>query len=293
VSLEPFVSQLGCEALAEVYGTLDYSFVVPEQHTLYIADWKFGKGIEVYPDTEQLKAYALGRLAQLTQLQISKIFLVIGQPRLYSGELFKTYETTPNDLVRWMQHELVPALNNAESKHPTFCPTEKGCMWCLLKTTCKYRKDLAMKAAADVFAIHAKLPHKTDEEEIAEFLQKLPDLKKYIADIELYVINSLKAGKYIPGFKLVAGRSIRQWVNEEEAKKYYFNQNKYDLEDLTITKFKSPTQIEKLIGKKNLTEEDLKLVHKPEGAPTMVSEADARPALDFKSAAEIFEKFVN
>ena len=292
VSLGPYACVTGCELLTDCYGTLDYSFVVPEENLLYVTDWKFGKGVEVWPDTEQLKTYALGRIASL-KAQIKKVVLVVGQPRLYSGELFKEYETTRAELYEWLYQDLIPALNNSQSKHPIYRPTNKGCMWCSIKAVCKYRKDQAMKAAASVFAIHAKLPGKTDEEELADFLYKLPDLKKYIADIELYAMNILKDGKVIPGWKLVPGRSIRQWVNEDAAKTFYYSLELYDIEDLTITKFKSPTQIEKLVGKKNLTEEELALVHKPAGKPTMVPDSDKREAITYETASEKFAMYVD
>jgi len=293
VYLTSYAEHTGCELLCDVYGTLDYSLVVPEEELLYVIDWKFGAGEEVYPESEQLKAYALGRLAALTKVKIKHVILVIGQPRLYSGELFKMHETTPNSLFTWMQQSLIPALNNSQSKHPIFQPSAKSCRWCARKNFCKYRKNQALKAAASVFAIHAKLPDKTDEEELAEFLYQIPDLKKYISDIELYAHNIILNGKELPGFKLVAGRSIRKWGNETAAKKYYVELDDYDFEDLTITKFKSPTQIEKLVGKKNVTDEMKALVVKPPGKPTLVRETDRREPLIFETATEKFAKFVD
>lgn len=290
VYLAPYIKLTGCELLNDTFGTLDYSLVVPEEELIYIVDWKFGKGVEVWPDTEQLKAYALGRLATVNT-NITKVILVIGQPRLYAGELFKTHETTPEELLEWLKQDLVPALNNTQSKHPIYRPTDKGCMWCPIKATCKYRKDQALQAAANVFAIHAKLPDKTDEEELADFLYQLPDLKKYIADIELYASNILKAGKVIPGFKLVPGRSIRKWKDEKKAQQYYMD--RYEVEDLTTVKFKSPTQIEKLVGKKNITDDDLALVIKPPGKPTVVKDSDPREALSYDTAEEKFASYVS
>jgi hypothetical protein len=291
VYMSPYIKATGCQMLNDVHGTLDYSFIIPSAGVVYIVDWKFGKGVEVWPDSEQLYAYALGKLASV-KFEVKKVFLVIGQPRLYSGELFKIVETTPEALKSWLVSSLVPALNNSMSKHPIYKPTEKACMWCAIKRTCKYRKDMAMQAAADVFKIHAKLPDKTDDEELSDFLFKLPDLKKYISDIELYAMNILRAGRDLPKWKLVAGRSIRKWKDEKEAKLFYANLEEYDAEDLTITKFKSPTQIEKLVGKKNVTEEMLALVVKPPGKPTLVRETDKRPALEFETAEDKFKSYV-
>ena len=65
VTLAPYSVKTKCDYLSEVHGTLDFSFAAPSSGELYIVDWKFGKGVEVFPDTAQLKAYALGHLATL------------------------------------------------------------------------------------------------------------------------------------------------------------------------------------------------------------------------------------
>ena len=295
VTLAGYAKDYKCKELIEVYGTLDYVFVSPQDNIIYVEDWKYGKGIEVFPDTEQLLAYAAGALAIPVVASMynedTQLILGIGQPRLYAGEWFKSYETTPRTIVDWVSNNLSHALLNAQSKHPKYEASEKACMWCKVKATCKHRKNMAMQAAADVFKIHAKLPDKTDEEEVADFLYKLPDLKKYIADIELYAMNILKAGRTLPGWKIVHGRSIRQWKNITQAQTHYFERDDLEFEDLTITKFKSPTQVEKLIGKKNMTEEDKDLVIKPEGKPTLVKETDKRDAIEYQNAEEKFSQF--
>ena len=295
VSLEVYAQPYDCEGLEDVYGTLDYMFAADSN--LYVVDWKYGKGVEVFPDSEQLLTYAAGALASYElekhKIPIREIILVIGQPRLYSGEHFKIYETSPSEIRDWVADTLVPALNDIETTKPTIIPSDKACMWCLAKNSCEARKKVALETAAKAFAIHADLPDKVKDEDIADFLTMLPDLKKYIADIEQYAHHRIKNGNTIPGWKLVHGRSIRKWEDEAKAKEYYFSRDDLDPDDLVTMKFKSPTQIEKLLGKRNITEEDLALVIKPPGKPTLVKETDKRDAIEYQNAEEKFAGFAN
>jgi hypothetical protein len=289
VALGEYAAPYHCEGLRDVYGTADYLFVA--ENVLYVIDWKYGKGIEVYPDSEQSKAYAAGALVhpKLYNIGIRKVILVIGQPRLYSGEHFKTLETTPFEIRDWVRTRLVPALTVMTD----LCPSDKACMWCLHKNKCTARAKQRTKIAAKAFEIHAELPDGNAMEDIADFLDDLPSLKKAISDIEMYANHCLKNGKEIPGWKLVHGRSIRQWKDEKAARIHYFSDEDIDPDDLVITKFKSPTQIEKLIGKRNITDEDRDLVIKPEGKPTLVKETDRRNAIEYQNAEDKFAQFVS
>ncbi len=290
VSLADYADAYNCPELNEVYGTLDYLFYA--DNDLYVIDWKYGM-LEVFPDSEQLKAYGLGALNMLSKKSISNISLVIGQPRLYAGEHIKVYEASAKELLSWLREDLVPAARDITASEPVIRPSEKACLWCLAKNVCSSRKELAQKAAQEAFALHAEMPDNVSNKDIASFLDKLPDLKKYIKDIEQFAHNRIKKGDTIPGYKLVPGRSIRCWKNETEAKKFYFSNDDLDPDDLVVTKFKSPTQIEKLIGKRNITDEDRDLVFKPEGKPTLVKESDRREALVYENASDKFKNFVN
>ncbi|MCK9410575.1 MAG: DUF2800 domain-containing protein, partial [Bacteroidetes bacterium] len=101
VGLEGFIPATGCEELREVRGTLDYALVAGR--VLHITDWKFGVGIEVFPESEQLKAYALGKVASIANLaRYDEIVLTIVQPRLYNEEHLKVLTITPQELHDWL-----------------------------------------------------------------------------------------------------------------------------------------------------------------------------------------------
>jgi hypothetical protein len=292
VTLAGYAKDLKCAALVDVYGTLD--FLLRFDDILYVIDWKYGKGVEVYPDSSQLLAYGAGALhhSDIRYLgfnAIQDIRLVIGQPKLYAGEHFKFHNIVVGDLHKFLRDDLTPKLQDLS----TITPSKKACMWCLAKNDCPEKKAMQVEIAANVFAIHAELP-KGDMslDELSQVLKDIPFLKSCISDLEKHAFVLLKSGKSVPDWKLVHGRSIRQWVNEKAAKLYYVNREDIDPDDLVTTKFKSPTQMEKLIGKKNITDDDLSLVHKPEGKPTLVLESDRRDAIEFQTAEEKFGEFV-
>ncbi len=293
VSLAKYAEDLGCPELEDVYGTLDYQLSFPQIKKLYVIDWKFGKGIEVFPDSEQLKAYAL---AALKRLELHKNFddvhVIIGQPRLYAGELFKEQVYTTEELTSWAKNDLVPALLNARTKHPHFNPGKKACQWCEVKATCKERNRIAHETAAEVFKVHAQLPNQVNIEDILGLLGKAKELTSYIKDLELFVTNKLKNGETVPGYKLVAGRSLRKWDDVNSVIDYVATLGLTEF-DISTMKIMSPAQLEKKLGRAQArTDEFQVLVVKPEGKPTLTNDGDKREALNFETAEDKFKQFV-
>jgi len=290
VGLSGYAEDYGCGDLADVYGTLDYCYIIPSKGLMYIIDWKFGKGIEVFPTSEQLKAYALGKLKnKVNASKFKKIGIIIGQPRLYSGEHFKKEVTTPTDLCTWLGDDLVPALLNARSKNPKFCASAESCRWCEVKNTCDFRTSYNLEIAQEVFAIHATLP-KPDMTKVSELLLKLPNLKQFMSDMELYATNQLKNGIEVPFYKMVAGRSLRKWKDQAIFLDWGETQG---LDEFSLSEMKvlSPAKAEKKVGRAlSKTKEFQELIIKPEGKPTMVHESDKREALIFETASEKFAK---
>jgi hypothetical protein len=299
VGLGGFADDLDCEDLHDVWGTLDLSISYPEERIIYFIDWKFGKGIEVFPDSEQLLTYGLSGLKTPEIMKnFDEVVLVIGQPRLYSGELFKELRISPLELYSWCTGTLVPALRDARSPHPKLCPSDKACQWCLNKTRCDARHAEALGTASEVFAAHANLPNKVTIEELCSLLAKARELNKYISDIEAFIKNRYASGQETPGWKLVEGRSIRRWETlDDDARPELFLD--WAMENLgkdeyffSILKPMSPTQAEKKLGRELASSEEFKaFVVKPKGKPTLVEESDKREPLKYQNAAETFADF--
>ena len=122
-------------------------------------------------------------------------------------------------------------------------------------------------------------------------LTRLPLLTKWASDVEAYAASlAINQGKQWPGFKVVAGRSVRKYTDETEvaqAAKAAGYADIYDRKLITLT------AMEKLMGKTQFSEVLGDLVHKPVGKPALVPDSDKRPALHLASAADEFTNTEN
>ena len=102
-------------------------------------------------------------------------------------------------------------------------------------------------------------------------------MKDWLASLEATVKDACLAGKEIPGWKLVEGRTRRQYTDEAEIEKR-LRAKKYKVSEIFEKKLLGITKMEKLLGKKTMGELLGDLIEKPQGAPTLVPESDKRPA---------------
>jgi len=274
--------------LYECDGTCDIFINTDDE--LHILDWKFGQGIPVYAeDNDQLYAYAAGaledRLYRETHPTPTSVFIHCIQPRLDS---YDAVQLTVKQLMQWVNERLVPGVSEAISEEPSFHPGQKQCRWCPAKMKCRARYDLANKTAADVFKNVAKLPDNVTQEELGELYARAKQLDKYIKDIGAHIMHTIQTGTPWPGYKLVAGRSLRRWKDEPDEVIERLGSD-IELEDMFKSKLISPAQAEKLNRKLKKEPWFQELIEKPEGKPTLAHESDKRPPLEFRTAAEIFK----
>lgn len=106
--------------------------------------------------------------------------------------------------------------------------------------------------------------------------------------MEAYALSqAVNQGKHWDGFKLVDGRSVHKYKDENavaEAAATAGYADIYDRRPITLT------AMERLMGKKTFNEVLGDLVFKPVGKPTLVPDTDKRPALDIHSAQTEFTK---
>lgn len=291
ISLAGFSDTFGCAELSEVAGTSDFILYSVSDRVIHDIDWKFGKGIEVYPDSEQLLGYGGGSIKNPSLARkYDEVHLHIGQPRLYTGEPFKQHIVTVPDLLSWIGDVLVPALQEANSLNPRFNPSEKACRWCSAKATCGARYDQAMKTASDVFRIYSELPTIKNPDELSEFLSRARNLASYIKAIEKYLARTLMSGQQVKGFKMVAGRSNRKWVDEKAFVKWAAEN--YPDAEIFEPSLITPAKAEKLFKRKIAsTEEFQNLILKPPGKHTLVLDKDPREAISYENASDVFADF--
>ena len=153
-----------------------------------------------------------------------------------------------------------------------------------------------MSAAAKDFEelgapVEMKDPHLLNNKEVGELLTQTSLFSDWIKALESHAVDLMQAGREIPGFKLVEGRSLRTWKDEEQAISE-LKSLKLKKPDLFIEKFISPAQAEKLFKQNKLDKERLdSLITKPPGKTTFAPESDKRPAVqpdvitDFRQVA--------
>ena len=233
--------------------------------TAYIIDWKFGDGIAVdAEENEQLMYYAA---AAMRTPEVAWVFdgavaieCVIIQP-----PVIRQWTTTParikafeKDLKRAVKVASLPDAKLNPGDHCRFCPA---------KPTCP-----AMTGAVDR-ALKVKLDA-VDDEMLGTYAANAVLLQGWIDDLNALVQTKLEKGYKIPGWKLVAKRGTRSWVDQGKAADA--------LAALGVDPIKkeivSPAQAEKLLKakKQNLPEG---LVVSVSSGDTLAPESDPRPAV--------------
>jgi len=272
-------------SLYECDGTCDIRISTDTE--LHILDWKFGQGIPVYADeNDQLYAYAAGgAINHQHMMQYETIFIHCIQPRLDS---YDVVELTPKQLMQWINGRLIPGCVEAQSDNPSFHPGTKQCRWCPAKMKCRARYRRASQTAADVFAASAT-PDSVTQEELSALYTRAKELDQYIKDIGAHIMHTIQAGSSWPGYKIVAGRSLRRWKFDQEETVERLQQF-LGWDEMFTQKLITPAATEKLDKalKKDVAFQEL--IEKPDGKPTLAKESDRRPPLEFRTPSEIFKE---
>ena len=267
------------------FGTSDA--IVIGDGLCHVIDLKFGQGVRVDAyKNEQAMMYALGVWQTFSHLyDIDTFVLHIHQPRL---DHVSEYTITVKELLTWANEVVKPAADRASSNTPEFNPGQKTCQWCKARATCKalaqHNYELTLSKFDDLEApLEVPVAETLSAEQIAQLLPKLPLLKSWANDVEQYALDTIAKGGVVPGYKLVEGRSLRQWADDEKAANLL---STLGCEPYT-QKVISPSQAEKALGRAKAGE-IVDLVVKPRGKPTLAPESDPRPAYG-DAAADLFE----
>lgn len=258
------------------FGTGDCVIVADE--VLHIVDFKYGQGVEVSAENNpQMKLYALGALALFDGIyDIENISMTIFQPRLNN---ISVSEITKAELLDWAENTLKPISELAAKGEGEFKAGEH-CRFCKVKATCRKRAEYNLELAQYDFAVPATL----EPTEIAAILTKADELAAWAADVKEYALEQALHGVNFDGFKVVEGRSVRKYKDEnavaETVEKAGFNPFEKTVLGITaMTKLLGKAKFEELLGG---------LVVKPKGKPTLVPNTDKRAAIN--TAADDFKE---
>ncbi|WP_350342370.1 DUF2800 domain-containing protein [Proteinivorax tanatarense] len=254
----------------EGFGTGD--LVIVGDKTLYVIDFKYGKGIPVSAQQNpQMMLYALGALSLFEMLyEIEQISMMIIQPR---ADNFSLYEMSIEELKTWAEYELKPKAKLASRGEGEFCAGEH-CRFCRAKSNCRER---ALKNL-ELLKYEFKDPALLTDEEVSEIITQAKELSKWASDIYTYATaKAINEGKKWDGFKLVEGRSRRKYKDEKAVAKAL---KALGYKDIYKESLISITEMEKLMGKKKFKEALGPYVDKPPGKLSLVSKGDKRKEVE-------------
>ena len=223
------------EYVPEGFGTCDNVMIGGD--ALSITDYKHGKGVPVSAvGNPQMRLYALGALKRYAPVfgdAIKKIRMSIDQPRLDS---YTTDTITVEELLAWGE-SIKPIAQKAFSGLGEFVPGDH-CRFCRGKAQCRARantntaledfKDCVPAASVPPDTMVPQEfshigPHGNEvhpllsDAEIGDLLIRGKELVAWYKDLEEYATKALLDGKPIEGWKLVAGRSIRTFTDQDAA----------------------------------------------------------------------------
>jgi hypothetical protein len=189
------------------FGTGDC--IIAGDGLLYIVDYKHGQGVLVDAEKNpQMMLYGLGALEIFDCLfDIDTVSMTIYQPRRNN---ISTYTAAKEDLYHWAEEELKPRAILAYAGGGEFLCGE-WCQFCKAKHECRARAQHNMALAQYDF----KLPPLLEDHEVEDVLAKIGHLVSWANDIKAYALQAALGGKEWKGWKLVEGRSIRKYKNED------------------------------------------------------------------------------
>ena len=262
----------------EAFGTADCIIVGGDM--LHVIDFKYGMGVLVEAEhNPQMMLYALGALELLDGIyDIQTISMSIFQPR---RENVCTWSLPKEELLRWARDDLVEKARLAYMGEGEYRAGE-WCTFCRAAVRCRVRAEEKLRLAKEEF----KYPPLITDEEIEDVLGEIPELIKWANAILAYATDAaVNHGKVWMGFKIVEGRSVRRYKDEDVVAREAESAGYTDIFDKKLI---SLTQMERLMGKKAFTDILDGLIEKPPGKPTLVPVSDKRPAIHTGSAQSEF-----
>lgn len=258
------------------FGTADAVNITDD--VLYVSDYKYGAGVRVSAtNNSQLKIYGLGALLKAIELGHTPetVTLSIFQPRTGGPS---SWSISVKDLLLWAETELAPKANLAIAGVGDFVPG-KHCQFCKARTSC-----------AAYYGMFAELLKIKDARVIqpgqrAKVLKYGGLVASWIKKVEEEAIRDLQAKKPINGYKLVAGRGVRKFKNEDDVVDTLIGEG-YDTDDIFKTEIRALTDLEKALGKKRFEALFANLIINVPGKPTLAHEDDERPAIGASAADE-------
>jgi len=281
-------------------GTSDAVIIAGEE--LQVHDLKFGRGVRVDADNNrQMMMYALGALREFEMIGPFKtVRLVIHQPRLNHIsewtlsvallEVFADEVATAAESCKVAEQSVTMMTKEAWAER-FLNPSDDACRWCKAKADCPKLRDFALSKLTGDDLIDYTQPLKPQVEatvnrefisnaELAECLSAVDLIESWCAAVRGKVNGELKAGRDVPGYKLVQGRKgARAWSSETEVEQI-MKSMRLKVDEMYTMKIISPTQTEKLLAEKPKCWKRVEgFITQAEGGLSVAPLSDKRPAV--------------
>lgn len=274
-----------------IFGTVDCAILYIKNGVkkAYILDLKYGAGVAVTAqDNEQLLTYLLATCKE-HKWDAQEATIAIYQPRNFSNpfpldqHLVTTKEIKDFDKrLRATEKKALKILNGNYKAMPKESPGDH-CRWCPRKVVCKgYTDFMAVPALLELDALPEEpskltfpaLEELTDEQ-LSRIIEVEADIKEFLNAVCKYVIMRCEQTGF-PGYKLVPGKSQRQWSKDISVEDFAKALKSRGVSDPFDLKLKGIGAIEKEIGKNKIDD----LVTHSTPSPKLVKASDPRVGLN-------------
>ena len=270
-------------------GTSDAIVVDTANRVLFVIDLKYGMGVKIDADSEQLKMYALGALLLVEQLgEFEQVCMVIHQPRLNH---VSEHWLEVAELREFAEDVRLATIEVGDHEVPRLEPGEKQCRFCKAKSTCPaLRAEVSEIVSGSATLDEFTTPDMTTGDNyLSMAMSKVELVEHWCSAVRAEVARRLLAGQSVDGFKLVEGkRGNRKWNSDAEVEALFksFRLRQDEMYDYSLI---SPTKAEKLLkDTPKRWERAQALISRAEGKPSVAPATDKRPALAVQSVADDF-----
>ena len=208
---------------------------------------------------------------------IKKVCTCIDQPRLDS---YDVWEISKDDLLAWgesIKPKAQAAFDGVGEYH-----AGSWCRFCRANGVCKAQAASQITAFDDFKDL---APAVLNPEQMSIALTKGATLVTWYEDLKKVALEKLLTGEKIPNYKIVEGRSVRAWTNQDMALEK-LKESGIDKAIIYDIVPKSLAQLEKVIGATKFAELVGEFIIRPHGKPTLTNAED--PRKDYNSAVADF-----
>ena len=246
---------------------------------IHVIDLKSGTKPVSAVKNPQLMLYALGAYEIYKMFYpIDQVRLSIVQPTLPDGA--SDWVCTLDELLRFGEYVKERAALAWEGKG-MFAPGAETCLYCRANARCHARADWNVRMAFQA----GKKPPLISNAEMGEYLRQGEDVARWLSDLKDLALSECLAGREVPGWKAVEGRSQRAFADLDAA---FAALKEGGIAEEVLWERKPLTlaQVEKVVGKKTFAELVGSMVVRPAGKPALAPESDRREAITNQVSAE-------